>query len=68
MLHLCQTVRHGLNMIIKAGKRGTKANTEICLPGGGGQGGSYIHVKADFFKPNISPTDKPPKQVIGEVV
>ena len=31
MLHLCQTVRHGLNMIIKAAKRGTKANTEICL-------------------------------------
>jgi len=28
MLHLCQTVRHALN---KAAKRGTKANTEICL-------------------------------------
>jgi len=30
--HLCHTVRHGLNMLIKAAKRGTQANTEICLP------------------------------------
>mgnify|MGYP007133252217 CR=1 FL=1 len=35
MHHICQTVRHCLNMIIKAAKgesRGTKANTEISLP------------------------------------
>ena len=31
MLHLCQTVRHALNMSIKAAKRDTKANTDICL-------------------------------------
>ena len=32
---MCHTVRHGLNMSIKAAKmesKGTKANTEICLP------------------------------------